>query len=64
MDKPDLETLKLAGELLNSKNSPAYKCFRHQLQPTEHYCRLCEAKKEGNGRIEYARLIFIKGNYD
>jgi hypothetical protein len=54
------EDLKLAAELLNSKTS--IKCFRHQFQPTNRYCRLCEAKKEANGNYYYARQIFIKSD--
>lgn len=55
----DLE-LKKVADLLNSLTE-SYKCFRHQFQPKDRRCRLCDAKAEAKGNFEYARLIFIKG---
>ena len=40
-----------------------YKCLRHRIYPTLSRCRLCDAKFEAKGRFEYARRIFIRGNY-
>lgn len=45
----------------SDKGERDYKCFRHQFEPTNRRCRLCDAKREAKGNIEYARRIFIKG---
>lgn len=52
------EEIKKVAEMLN-----AHKCFRHQFYPATRRCRLCDAKRESKGHFEYARKIFIKGNY-
>lgn len=56
----DEETKKIA-ESLNAQIRDN-KCLRHQVQPTTARCRLCDAKREANGRFEFARQIYIRVN--